>query len=320
VHLSLSGLPSLRRSSLPLRAAHRATTRDFPESQIRFATGRTIKGPSIPTGISPRERRHSEPRRVVRTHLSSLIALTRRLFLLTGPHTSTALRPLLPLSEDPAPHIPSRTASLRGSEGHRRFRCYHLRSPATDPLLPQQPTQWKRQFLNFFGCPGSAAPPLPGLSRRVASRRLRKLTTPSARASRSRKPAPRSSSRSLGRSSKSYHLRGGPQGRGRQNGSMPPLSKASTRSQEPPQSQGGPADHPVRHHPSRVAGCLAAGQGLAARPGCQPSAAAGGSNPGPAARQRRPMGPLRAPWTDQGPWGTGAAPAQTGPWTQKKPR
>jgi hypothetical protein len=103
VHLSLSGSPSLRRPSLPLRAAHRATTRDFPESQIRFATGLTIKGPSIATGIAPRERRHSEPRRVVRTHLSSLIALTRRLFLLTGPHTSTALRPLLPLSEDPAP-------------------------------------------------------------------------------------------------------------------------------------------------------------------------------------------------------------------------
>jgi hypothetical protein len=98
------------------------------------------------------------------------------------------------------------SSSPRRSEGHRHFRFGRLRSPAFAPPLQSQPTQWKRQFLNFFGCPGSTAPPLPGLSRRVASRRLRKLTTPSARASRSRKPAPRSSSRSLGRSPKSYHL------------------------------------------------------------------------------------------------------------------
>ena len=142
----------------------------------------------------------------MRTLLGFLIASTRRFFLLTGPHTSTALRQSLPLSENPALPIPSRTAPLRSSEGHRRFQGNHLRSRATDTPLPQQPTQWKRQFLNFFGCPGSTAPPLPGLSRRVASRRLRKLTTPSARASRSRKPAPRSSSRSLGRSPKSYHV------------------------------------------------------------------------------------------------------------------
>jgi hypothetical protein len=140
--------------------------------------------------IAPAAWRLSRPWRVVRTHLDHLIASTRRFFLLTGPHTSTALRPLLSLSEVPAPPIPSRTASLRCSEEHRRFRLGPLRSPASDPCLPPQPTQWKRQFLNFFGCPGSAAPPLAGFSRRIASRRLRKLTTSSARASRSRKPAP----------------------------------------------------------------------------------------------------------------------------------
>jgi hypothetical protein len=81
---------------------------------------------------------------------------------------------------------PSRdSSSPRRSEGHRHFRLRRLRSPASAPYLQPQPTQWKRQFLNFFGCPGSAAPPLPGLSRRVASRRLRKLTAPSARASQS---------------------------------------------------------------------------------------------------------------------------------------
>jgi hypothetical protein len=70
-------------------------------------------------------------------------------------------------------------------------------------------TQWKRQFLNFFGCPGAAAPSLPGLSRRVASRRPRKLTAPSARAFRSRKSAlpllPLLELPLLARSPKSYH-------------------------------------------------------------------------------------------------------------------
>jgi len=100
VHWSLPG-------SLPFQAAHPSTPRDFPESQIRFATGLPLKGPSITLrlslarslgGIAPIGWRLSKPRRVVRTHLGSLIASTRRLFLLTGPHTSTALRPLLPLS------------------------------------------------------------------------------------------------------------------------------------------------------------------------------------------------------------------------------
>jgi len=152
--------------------AHPFATGDFPRSQIRFATGLAIKGPYTSSEVSPLLHR-----RVVRTLPCSLIASTRRLFLLTGPHTSTALRPLLPLSQG--------SSHARRSERHRRFRFGRLRSPAFAPLLQPQPTQWKRQFLNFFGCPGSAAPPLPGLSRRVASRRLRKLTAPSARASQS---------------------------------------------------------------------------------------------------------------------------------------
>ena len=69
---------------------------DFPESQIRFATGRTTKGPSITSGIAPWGWRRSKHSRVVRTLDHSLIALTRRLFLLTGPHPYTALSPLLP--------------------------------------------------------------------------------------------------------------------------------------------------------------------------------------------------------------------------------
>ena len=159
---------------------------DFPESQIRFATSRTTKGPSITSGIAPRGWRRSKHSCVVRTLDYSLIALTRRLFLLTGPHTSTALRPLLPRSGGPDQGLPLRgplPSAVAKDTGAFHSDDYGL--PHSHLLEKPQPTQWKRQFLNFFGCPGSTAPPLPGLSRRVASRRLRKLTAPSARASQS---------------------------------------------------------------------------------------------------------------------------------------
>ena len=52
--------------------------------------------------------RRSKHQRVVRTLRHSLIASTRRLFLLTGPHTSTALRPLLPSSGGPDQGPPRR--------------------------------------------------------------------------------------------------------------------------------------------------------------------------------------------------------------------
>jgi len=67
----------------------------------------------------------------------------------------------------------------------------------TSPTVPRRfgaprfrPTQWKRQFLNFFICPGApASGPLAGsVAAAVASRRPGKLTTPSAPRLRSRKP------------------------------------------------------------------------------------------------------------------------------------
>ena len=112
---------------LQQRQGHQRSRDGFKECTGRFlirspcgelAFPPPVTFPNLRSGSQPVEQskgspsfskwRRSKHQRVVRTLRHSLIASTRRLFLLTGPHTSTALRPLLPSSGGPDQGPPRR--------------------------------------------------------------------------------------------------------------------------------------------------------------------------------------------------------------------
>jgi len=200
-------------------------SRDFPRSQIRSRFTPLVslspreKAPAIPPSRVPRCFLLTGPHTsTARSSEPSVPSSPRSPALPRIPPQATGrfrlLRCCCPLPTLASESVSTRYRALRASgwlavtvpDHPPSFNC-----AASEPLLPQRhqqilrsrslsqlttvlwqnlaPTQWKRQFLNFFGCPGAAAPSLPGLSRRVASRRPRKLTAPAALAFRSRKSA-----------------------------------------------------------------------------------------------------------------------------------
>jgi hypothetical protein len=157
----LAAFPSARLSPPP--------SHDFPGSQIRFATGRSVKGLGA-FGTSRLLRGFATPAPARRENAPVLLdrfdpslvsfdgtSHLHRLFIRCFPSRSSPprgfpclgrLRPQLQLSA---------VAIDTGTSGARAYGLPHS-------LLAfhQQPTRQKRQFLNFFDCPGAAAPPLRG--------------------------------------------------------------------------------------------------------------------------------------------------------------
>jgi hypothetical protein len=103
---------------------------------------------------------------------------------------SAILAPVALLSFDGTSHLHCSSSLLAHSPSHpgasdstiNLTAARFLRTPRALRRYPR-PTQWKRQFLNFFGCPGAATIPLSEASVAVASRRPLEPTTSAARAS-----------------------------------------------------------------------------------------------------------------------------------------